>query len=164
MYSIILHWICHYFSNWTKSANLHHYFLSCLVEDLSKLARQDGRHKNHLTHNYHNYQVVSESRAMSEFISGWVGGCCGLLIGHPFDTLKVRQQALNQSSISVTIRNCVHQVKYDPAINFSLGFPILDNFFLVAPQSTYEKEDNIICPSHCNDIASFIATHKNLLL
>ena len=32
--------------------------------------------------------------SMCDFVSGWVGGCCGLILGHPFDTLKVRQQAL----------------------------------------------------------------------
>ena len=29
---------------------------------------------------------------MTEFVSGWAGGCCGLLLGHPFDTVKVRLQ------------------------------------------------------------------------
>jgi len=46
---------------------------------------------------------------MSEFVAGWVGGCCGLFVGHPLDTLKVRQQALNTSSISQTFRNCIKQ-------------------------------------------------------
>jgi hypothetical protein len=35
--------------------------------------------------------------SMCDFVSGWVGGCCGLILGHPFDTLKVRQQALGRS-------------------------------------------------------------------
>ena len=47
---------------------------------------------------------------MSEFVAGWVGGCCGILLGHPFDTLKVRQQALNQTSVVATLRSCVKQV------------------------------------------------------
>ena len=47
---------------------------------------------------------------MSEFVSGWVGGCCGFVLGHPFDTLKVRQQALNQTSIVFTFRDCIKQV------------------------------------------------------
>jgi hypothetical protein len=34
--------------------------------------------------------------SMCDFVSGWVGGCCGLILGHPFDTLKVRQQALGR--------------------------------------------------------------------
>ena len=49
---------------------------------------------------------------MSEFVSGWVGGCCGILLGHPFDTLKVRQQALNQTSVLATLRSCVQQVPH----------------------------------------------------
>ena len=51
---------------------------------------------------------------MSEFVSGWVGGCCGILLGHPFDTLKVRQQALNQTSVLATLRSCVQQVPHSP--------------------------------------------------
>ena len=48
---------------------------------------------------------------MSEFVSGWVGGCCGLFIGHPFDTLKVKQQnSASVAGISTTVRNCVNQV------------------------------------------------------
>ena len=48
---------------------------------------------------------------MAEFASGWVGGACGFVLGHPFDTLKVRQQALNHSSIVFTFKDCVKQVK-----------------------------------------------------
>ena len=56
--------------------------------------------------------VTGGQQTMSEFVSGWIGGCCGLLIGHPFDTLKVRQQnSPGQARISVTIRNCLRQVK-----------------------------------------------------
>ena len=47
---------------------------------------------------------------MTEFVAGWIGGCSGLLLGHPFDTLKVRQQALNHTSIIQTFRNCIQQV------------------------------------------------------
>jgi len=46
---------------------------------------------------------------MTEFVAGWVGGCSGLLLGHPFDTLKVRQQALNHKSIIFTVQDCVKQ-------------------------------------------------------
>lgn len=46
---------------------------------------------------------------MSEFAAGWIGGCCGILLGHPFDTLKVRQQALNHTSIVYTFKNCIQQ-------------------------------------------------------
>ena len=47
---------------------------------------------------------------MTEFVAGWIGGCSGLLLGHPFDTLKVRQQALNHTSIIQTFQNCIKQV------------------------------------------------------
>ena len=29
-----------------------------------------------------------------DFFAGWVGGCCGILFGHPFDTLKVINQKI----------------------------------------------------------------------
>ena len=50
---------------------------------------------------------------MTEFVSGWVGGACGFLFGHPFDTLKVRQQALNHTSIVFTFRDCIRQVSHN---------------------------------------------------
>ena len=30
-----------------------------------------------------------------DFIAGWIGGSAGIAVGHPFDTLKVRQQSPN---------------------------------------------------------------------
>ncbi|KAJ9589920.1 hypothetical protein L9F63_016981, partial [Diploptera punctata] len=33
-----------------------------------------------------------------DFIAGWGGGICGLLIGHPLDTIKVRQQTFEKAS------------------------------------------------------------------
>ena len=41
---------------------------------------------------------------MTEFVSGWAGGCCGLLLGHPFDTVKVRQQALGHTSLAAALQ------------------------------------------------------------
>ena len=47
---------------------------------------------------------------MTEFVSGWAGGCCGLLLGHPFDTVKVRQQALGHTSVTAALQDTVTQV------------------------------------------------------
>jgi len=30
--------------------------------------------------------------ASAHFIAGWVSGCAGVLVSHPFDTVKVRLQ------------------------------------------------------------------------
>jgi len=61
---------------------------------------------------------------MSEFVSGWVGGCCGFVLGHPFDTLKVRQQALNHTSVIFTFKECVQQDGLRSLMR-GLSYPIL---------------------------------------
>ena len=47
---------------------------------------------------------------MTEFVSGWAGGCCGRLLGHPFDTVKVRQQALGHTSLAAALQDTLKQV------------------------------------------------------
>ncbi|KAH9578905.1 Mitochondrial substrate/solute carrier [Trypanosoma melophagium] len=37
---------------------------------------------------------------MTDFIAGWMGGLSVLLVGHPFDTIKVWQQSTNAGSVS----------------------------------------------------------------
>ncbi|ORC88308.1 mitochondrial carrier protein [Trypanosoma theileri] len=37
---------------------------------------------------------------MTDFIAGWMGGLSVLLVGHPFDTIKVWQQSINAGSVS----------------------------------------------------------------
>lgn len=34
-----------------------------------------------------------------DFIAGWIGGCAGIIVGHPLDTLKVRQQFGGKSNL-----------------------------------------------------------------
>ena len=46
----------------------------------------------------HTDDIFRTGGVMCDFISGWFGGCCGLVLGHPFDTLKVRQQALGEAA------------------------------------------------------------------
>lgn len=36
--------------------------------------------------------MTSDNRALEEFFAGSVGGACGVVVGHPFDTVKVRLQ------------------------------------------------------------------------
>uniref|UniRef100_A0A914MRH4 Uncharacterized protein n=1 Tax=Meloidogyne incognita TaxID=6306 RepID=A0A914MRH4_MELIC len=37
---------------------------------------------------------MSETNFVLNFISGGVGGCCAVVVGHPFDTVKVRLQTM----------------------------------------------------------------------
>uniref|UniRef100_A0A1I8BNR9 Congested-like trachea protein n=1 Tax=Meloidogyne hapla TaxID=6305 RepID=A0A1I8BNR9_MELHA len=37
---------------------------------------------------------MSETNFVLNFISGGVGGCCAVIVGHPFDTVKVRLQTM----------------------------------------------------------------------
>lgn len=41
-----------------------------------------------------------------DFVAGWVGGVTGITIGHPFDTLKVRQQIRQKGSLFNAVQQC----------------------------------------------------------
>ncbi|XP_076033532.1 solute carrier family 25 member 45-like isoform X2 [Oratosquilla oratoria] len=59
-----------------------------------------------------------------DFVAGWIGGCTGLLAGHPMDTIKVRQQAVTHTSAAKAI---VNTLKFEGVRGFykGMGFPIL---------------------------------------
>lgn len=58
------------------------------------------------------------------FVAGWMGGCAGLLAGHPMDTIKVRQQALGKMS---ALKGITSTFKYEGVRGFykGMGFPLL---------------------------------------
>lgn len=59
-----------------------------------------------------------------DFVAGWVGGCAGLVVGHPLDTIKVRQQTLRKVS---ALKGITNTLKYEGVRGFykGLGFPLL---------------------------------------
>eukprot|EP00095_Tigriopus_kingsejongensis_P008085 maker-scaffold1604_size34042-snap-gene-0.14 protein:Tk08085 transcript:maker-scaffold1604_size34042-snap-gene-0.14-mRNA-1 annotation:"hypothetical protein DAPPUDRAFT_214129" len=61
-----------------------------------------------------------------DFIAGWVGGCAGIVVGHPLDTVKVRQQNATRDHGSMTkiMRECI---KHEGSRGFfkGLSFPVL---------------------------------------
>ncbi|KAK3888353.1 hypothetical protein Pcinc_007587 [Petrolisthes cinctipes] len=59
-----------------------------------------------------------------DFIAGWIGGCAGLLVGHPLDTIKVRQQTLRNVGATSSFINIF---KYEGGRGFykGMGFPLL---------------------------------------
>jgi len=59
-----------------------------------------------------------------EFVSGWIGGCAGLVAGHPMDTVKVRQQTLGNVS---AIDGIIKTFKHEGMRGFykGMGFPLL---------------------------------------
>ncbi|KAK4300647.1 hypothetical protein Pmani_027160 [Petrolisthes manimaculis] len=56
--------------------------------------------------------------------AGWIGGCAGLLVGHPLDTIKVRQQTLKNVGATSSFINIF---KYEGGRGFykGMGFPLL---------------------------------------
>lgn len=50
--------------------------------------------------NLFNLKITSSS-------SGFYVGCAGLLVGHPFDTLKVRQQSFQNATLSQVTKQCL---------------------------------------------------------
>ncbi|XP_068243505.1 solute carrier family 25 member 45 isoform X2 [Palaemon carinicauda] len=59
-----------------------------------------------------------------DFVAGCVGGCAGLIVGHPLDTIKVRQQTMGNVPIGKGILNTY---KFEGVRGFykGMGFPIL---------------------------------------
>ncbi|XP_071512800.1 solute carrier family 25 member 45-like isoform X1 [Panulirus ornatus] len=64
-----------------------------------------------------------------DFVAGWVGGCSGLLVGHPLDTVKVRQQTLKKVSATGSVINVF---KHEGWRGFykGMGFPLLTSGIL----------------------------------
>ncbi|XP_004713585.1 solute carrier family 25 member 45 isoform X1 [Echinops telfairi] len=59
-----------------------------------------------------------------EFVAGWVSGALGLVLGHPFDTIKVRLQSQNKYR---GILDCASQIyRHESVLGFFKGmsFPI----------------------------------------
>lgn len=50
---------------------------------------------------------VNKKKIMTDFVAGWVGGISILLVGHPFETVKVRLQGSTFDYRKVTYRNSV---------------------------------------------------------
>ncbi|ROT66797.1 hypothetical protein C7M84_015140 [Penaeus vannamei] len=59
-----------------------------------------------------------------DFVAGWIGGCAGLVAGHPLDTIKVRQQTMGNISAAKGILNTF---KFEGVRGFykGMGFPLL---------------------------------------
>lgn len=59
-----------------------------------------------------------------DFVAGSVGGCLGLLAGHPLDTIKVRQQTMGHVSAT---KGIVNTFKFEGVRGFykGMGFPLL---------------------------------------
>ncbi|TRY78602.1 hypothetical protein TCAL_06452 [Tigriopus californicus] len=49
---------------------------------------------------------VGMASSLCDFSAGWFGGVIGLIVGHPFDTLKVRQQSLQNPSLWHVTKSC----------------------------------------------------------
>ena len=65
-----------------------------------------------------------------KFLAGYVSGCCLVLAGHPFDTIKVRMQSEGKGGRFVGVVDCVQTTVKREAIE-ELG--IEANFFLRDP-------------------------------
>lgn len=62
--------------------------------------------------------------AWLDFVAGWIGGCAGLMVGHPLDTIKVRQQTLRKMS---SLKGITNTFRYEGVRGFykGMGFPLL---------------------------------------
>nr|CAD7261222.1 unnamed protein product [Timema shepardi] len=59
-----------------------------------------------------------------DFIAGWISGVCGLAVGHPADTVKIRHQTFRDSG---TLKIAYQTLKHEGVRGFyrGLGFPLL---------------------------------------
>ncbi|XP_059476764.1 solute carrier family 25 member 45 [Neocloeon triangulifer] len=62
--------------------------------------------------------------ATCDFFCGWIAGACGLVVGHPADTIKVRQQTLSQAG---AWQCAASTLKHEGFLGFYKGmsFPVL---------------------------------------
>ncbi|VEN55272.1 unnamed protein product [Callosobruchus maculatus] len=91
-----------------------------------------------------------------DFLAGWMGGITSLIVGHPLETVKVRQQAYNTS----LLKTVLHTFKYEGIFGFYKGmlFPI----FTYGPSNSiffgvYANALILLGPSnqdHANSISS----------
>ncbi|KAF2881610.1 hypothetical protein ILUMI_24553 [Ignelater luminosus] len=66
---------------------------------------------------------------IEDFLAGWIGGVAGLVIGHPADTIKVRQQSMNEKFFT-TIRTTM---KYEGFLGFYKG--MMAPFLIIGPSN-----------------------------
>uniref|UniRef100_A0A1B6CXH0 Uncharacterized protein n=2 Tax=Clastoptera arizonana TaxID=38151 RepID=A0A1B6CXH0_9HEMI len=59
-----------------------------------------------------------------DFAAGWASGICGLVVGHPLDTIKVRQQILGKIN---PLKIAISTFKHEGIVGFYKGmmFPLL---------------------------------------
>ncbi|XP_064086394.1 solute carrier family 25 member 45-like isoform X2 [Macrobrachium nipponense] len=59
-----------------------------------------------------------------DFVAGWIGGCAGLVVGHPLDTIKVRQQTMGNVPV---VKGIINTFKFEGVRGFykGMGFPLL---------------------------------------
>ncbi|CAL4071605.1 unnamed protein product, partial [Meganyctiphanes norvegica] len=59
-----------------------------------------------------------------DFVAGWIGGCAGLIVGHPMDTIKTRQQTMGKIS---AISGFKTTYKFEGIRGFykGMGFPLI---------------------------------------
>ncbi|OQR70162.1 mitochondrial carnitine/acylcarnitine carrier protein CACL-like [Tropilaelaps mercedesae] len=50
--------------------------------------------------------VSTKPTGIMDFVVGWISGCAGVIVGHPFDTVKVRLQT--QDAAKPKYRNTIH--------------------------------------------------------
>ncbi|KAF5305736.1 hypothetical protein FQR65_LT07632 [Abscondita terminalis] len=93
----------------------------------------------------------------ADFIAGWVGGICGLAVGHPFDTIKTRQQ-----SKGLTLTKAFRDTfKHEGLFGFYHGFSM--PFLTVGPANavfffTYAETLKLLQPKR-EDVFRLDITH-----
>ncbi|CAG0921389.1 unnamed protein product [Notodromas monacha] len=67
-----------------------------------------------------------------DFWAGWIGGISGIIVGHPLDTVKVRQQTLGSSRRLGVLKTIQTTFRYEKTRGFFKGmeFPILSSGIL----------------------------------
>ncbi|KAL0269271.1 UNVERIFIED_CONTAM: hypothetical protein PYX00_007069 [Menopon gallinae] len=60
-----------------------------------------------------------------DFIAGWTGGMLGIFVGHPLDTLKVRQQTLPEPTGIIELTRTTYRLEGIPGFFKGLAYPLL---------------------------------------
>lgn len=109
--------------------------------------------------------ISFDSSVLSSFFAGSVAGACGVMIGHPFDSLKVRMQVgqnLNHNKVDLFMIKQLYRGVITPlatvgaiqAINFSIyekSKQVIHNrFFSGEPDSDYNRLKTVFFGGVCS--------------
>lgn len=71
-----------------------------------------------------NKEIAAGPSYLRQFLAGGVGGCCLVVVGQPFDTIKVRMQVGNYKSIGECLKKTLAEGKFGAPLFRGMSAPL----------------------------------------